>query len=125
MRANLYQESSDLDRALSSFSNVVTFSGVVVSNTLDAAYTAKAFIRALNPGGQNALAGSVPFVPLPAAGQFFSVSTDTASLVPGLVTQVGFQVTGLNANPANAATLGSVVVTGNLDWCTVNASIGA
>ena len=64
MRANLYQESSDLDRALSSFSNVVTFSGVVVSNTLDAAYTAKAFIRALNPGGQNALAGSVPFVPL-------------------------------------------------------------
>ena len=89
----------------------LTFSGEVVSNTLDAAlYTAKYFIKALDPaaGYSDALGGSATF-DLPLSGSF-SVTVPAASLTSGLIIQYGFMVNGINANPADEAALGSVVV---------------
>lgn len=88
----------------------LTFSGNVTSNTLDAAYTAVAFIKGLNPatGYSTDVYVSAPLV----AGQPFSITTD-AAIPAGLVVQYGFTVKGLNANPAQEAALGNVVVAGN------------
>ena len=89
----------------------LTFSGEVVSNTLDAAlYTAKYFIKALDPaaGYSDVLGGSATF-DLPLSGSF-SVTVPAASLTSGLIVQYGFMVNGINANPADEAALGSVVV---------------
>ena len=88
------------------------FSGSVVSNTIDDGYVVQYFIKALNPanGFQDALGGSAT-IEIPASGDF-SVSVPASSLTDGLIIQVGFSVTGLNANPVNADALGSVVVTG-------------
>jgi hypothetical protein len=88
----------------------LTFSGAVQSNTLDAGYTVKYFIKALNPLNDYAddLEGAGVF-DLPTSGNF-SVTIPGASLTPGLVIQYGFSVTGRNANPANEADLGSVVI---------------
>ncbi|MFT4533460.1 MAG: hypothetical protein ACJA1A_002955 [Saprospiraceae bacterium] len=88
----------------------LTFSGAVQSNTLDNGYAAKYFIKALNPDNDYAdeLAGAGVF-DLPASGNF-SVSIPGSSLTPGLVIQYGFSVTGRNANPANEADLGRVLI---------------
>ena len=90
----------------------LTFSGSVVSNTIADGYSVKYFIKALNPaaGFQDALGGSAT-MDMPASGDF-SVTVPATSLTDGLIVQVGFSVTGFNANPANADALGSVVVTG-------------
>ncbi len=91
--------------------NDLTFSGSVSSNTLDTNYTATFFIKALDPnnGYQDAFGGTKVF-DLPASGNF-SVSATAAELAAGLIIQYGFTVRGVNANPANEANLGSVVVT--------------
>ena len=88
----------------------LTFSGTVDSYTLDDAYAVKFFIKALDPnnGFTDALAGSKT-LDLPTSGAF-TVSATGAELAPGLVIQCGFSVTGRNANPANEAALGSVVI---------------
>ena len=89
----------------------LTFSGEVVSNTLDATlYTAKYFIKALDPtaGYSDALGGSATF-DLPLSGSF-SVTVPATSLTTGLIIQYGFMVNGINANPVDEAALGSVVV---------------
>ncbi|MAR67722.1 MAG: hypothetical protein CL833_10790, partial [Crocinitomicaceae bacterium] len=108
MNANTYVEPG------AAFNGVdITFSGSVASHTLDLSqYTAKYFIKALNPaaGFSDALGGSATF-DLPLSGDF-SVTVPGSSLPAGLIIQYGFQVDGFNANPANAAALGSVVVTG-------------
>ena len=88
----------------------LTFTGTVQAYTLDDAYTVKYFIKALDPdnGFADALGGSKVF-DLPASGAF-TVSATGAELAPGLVIQCGFSVTGRNANPANEAALGSVII---------------
>ena len=89
---------------------MLTFTGNVTSNTLNSAYTAVAFIKGLNPatGYSTDVFVSAPLV----AGQPFSITTDTA-IPAGLVVQYGFTIKGLNANPAQEAALGNVVVAGN------------
>ena len=88
----------------------LTFSGTVSSNTLDDAYVASYFIKALDPaaGYADAFGGSKTF-PLPASGEF-SVTATAEELATGLIIQYGFNVVGVNANPADEAALGSVVV---------------
>lgn len=88
----------------------LTFSGTVQAYTLDDAYTVKYFIKALDPNADFADAlGGAKIFDLPTSGEF-SVSATAAELPAGLVIQYGFSVTGLNANPANEADLGSVVL---------------
>lgn len=88
----------------------LTFSGTVVSNTIDDAYVVKYFIKALNPdaGFADALNGAGTF-DMPDSGDF-SVTIPGSSLATGLIIQYGFSVTGRNANPANEAALGSVII---------------
>ncbi len=88
----------------------MTFSGSVEAYTLDDSYTVKYFIKALDPnaGYGDAFNGSKIF-DLPTSGQF-SVSATAAELATGLVIQYGFIVMGLNANPANEAALGNVIL---------------
>ena len=86
----------------------LTFSGYVVSNTLDAGYTAKYFIKALDPdaGYANVITQTYD---LPESGPF-TVTATAAELAAGLVIQYGFEIYGLNANPDNESALGSVVI---------------
>ena len=88
----------------------LTFHGDVLANTLDPAYTASFFIKALDPanGYSDALGGAKIF-PIPASGPF-TVSATGAELAAGLVVQYGFTVEGINANPLNEAALGSIVI---------------
>jgi hypothetical protein len=88
----------------------LTFSGTVQSYTLDEGYTAKYFIKALDPNADfsDALGGSLVF-DLPTSGNF-SVTAAADELAPGLVIQYGFTIFGRNANPANEADLGNIVV---------------
>jgi hypothetical protein len=93
------------------FSGVdLTFSGNVQSKTLNSNYTAFYFIKALDPnnGYLDAFNDSKIFF-LPPSGNF-SVSASAAELAPGLIIQYGFMVIGANANPADEANLGSVVI---------------
>ena len=96
-----------------SFNGVdLTFHGSVSAHTLDTSlYEARYFIKALDPGAgyADALGGSGTFG-LPMSGNF-SVTVPGASMPSGLIIQYGFTVYGINANPVNEASLGSVVVT--------------
>ena len=87
----------------------LTFSGTVIENTFGDDYSVKYFIKALNPNNDFAddLAGTGVF-DLPSSGDF-SVSITGESLIPGLVIQYGFSVTGRNANP-NIEPQGSAIV---------------
>ena len=112
--AKLLEASSYVEPGASFNGNDLTFSGAVVSNTLNTSlYSAKYFIKALDPnnGYVDALGGSAIF-DLPLSGAF-SVSVPAGSLTAGLVVQYGFVVFGLNANPVDESALGSVVVTGS------------
>jgi plastocyanin len=93
--------------------NDLTFAGNVVNNNLDAGYTAKYFIKALDPdnGFADAFNGSKTF-DLPISGTF-SVSATAAELPAGLIIQYGFVMVGPNADPATAAALGSVTINGD------------
>jgi hypothetical protein len=90
----------------------LTFTANVVSNTIGGNWTAEYFIKALDPnnGYSDALGGAY-VLPLPASGTF-SVTVTGAELPSGLIIQYGFRVYGINANPANEAANGSVVVEG-------------
>jgi hypothetical protein len=83
----------------------LTFTGFVDSNTLDAAYTSLAFIKVFNANFTELKIETVELV----AGQPFEVNYTNVE-APDTTVQYGFQVTGLNANPADEAALGSVVV---------------
>jgi hypothetical protein len=103
MNASTYEETASI--AVPSY----TLSGNVTSNTLNTGlYTAKAFIKVIDPdaGFATLLDDSVT---LPASGPF--VVTSNLSLYQGKRLQVGFSMDGLNANPVNAGTNGSVGVT--------------
>lgn len=92
----------------------LTFSGTVDANTLADGYTAQFFIKALDSlaSFSDALNG-MKIMALPASGDF-SVSVTASEIPTGLLVQYGFTITGPNANPADEATLGSVVVSGEL-----------
>jgi PEP-CTERM motif len=102
MDASTFEETASL--AVPSY----TLSGTVTANTLNTGlYTAIAFIKVLDP-----LAGYATLlndsVTLPASGPF--IVTSNLSLYQGKLLQVGFSMNGLNANPVNAASNGSVSV---------------
>lgn len=88
----------------------LTFEGTVVENTLADGYTASFFIKALDPAaGYSDAFGGTKVVELPVSGTF-SISATGAELAPGLIVQYGFIVKGVNANPADEAALGTVVI---------------
>jgi hypothetical protein len=88
----------------------LTFSGDVLSHTLDTNYTAWFFIKALDPNNNFAdVFEGAKVLELPTSGSF-SVDASAADLAAGLLIQYGFIVTGTNANPANEDTLGNVTV---------------
>ena len=103
--ANLFDEIGTVPSGTGTY----TFSGYVDSNTLDAGYTAQAFIKVLDTTagfidalGDAARGGLTP-------GQF-SVTADLSAFEGDAtkILQIGFVVTGLNANPADEAALGSI-----------------
>ena len=101
MEANTFVENNAL------IGSNVTFQGNLDSfNLLSPNYTAIAFVKALDPISFAAVINQ--FSVLSSASPF-SVSADLTSAT-GLIIQYGFTVTGLNANPADAATFGSAVV---------------
>ncbi|MFT5863419.1 MAG: hypothetical protein ACI828_002078 [Flavobacteriales bacterium] len=87
----------------------IAFTGLVESNTLSSDYVAIAFIKVFN-------------------ADFSVVKTETAALVDGeafvvnytnvegadAIVQYGFTVTGVNANPADEAALGSILIGSNV-----------
>jgi hypothetical protein len=85
----------------------LTFSGNVNSNTLDSEYDALAFIKVFN-----ANYSVLKIATAPLSGSTFEVVFTDVNPSEDAVVQYGFQVIGLNANPDNEATLGSVVVSG-------------
>ncbi len=87
----------------------LTFIGGVVDNTIDAAYTVIAFIKVFNADFSVVKQESAELV----AGENFEINYTN---VEGTDTylQYGFQVVGVNADPANEAALGSVVVSAPL-----------
>lgn len=85
-----------------------TLQGLVTSNTLDIAYQAQAFIRVLDPNAGFATVLNET-IALPANGAF-SVTADLSGFT-GMLQQTGFRISGLNANPADEVSLGSVSVT--------------
>ena len=102
MNASTFVETANL--AVPSY----TLAGNVTANTLNTGlYTAKAFIKVLDPnnGYATLLNDSVT---LPASGPF--IVTSNLSLLQGKLLQVGFSMDGINGNPVDAATNGSVSV---------------
>ena len=102
MNASTFVETANL--AVPSY----TLAGNVTANTLNTGlYTAKAFIKVLDPnnGFATLLNDSVT---LPASGPF--IVTSNLSLLQGKLLQVGFSMEGINGNPVDAATNGSVSV---------------
>lgn len=85
----------------------LTFSGNVNSNTLDGAYDAVAFIKVFNANYSVLKQATVPL-----NGATFEVVFTDVNPAEDAVVQYGFQIIGLNANPDDEATLGSVVVSG-------------
>jgi len=102
MDANTYAETPNL--AVPSY----TLSGNVTANSLNTGlYTAKAFIKVLDPGAGYATVLN-DSVTLPASGPF--VVTSDLTPYQGKLLQVGFSMNGLNANPLDAVSYGSVAV---------------
>ena len=85
----------------------LTFSGNVNSNTLDGAYDAVAFIKVFNANYSVLKQATVPL-----NGANFEVVFTDVNPAEDAIVQYGFQIIGLNANPDDEATLGSVVVSG-------------
>jgi len=110
---NKIMDASTFAEPGSTFNGVdLTFRGSVSAFTLDTSlYTAKFFIKALDPaaGYNDALAGA-GVSDLPMSGNF-SITIPGTDLATGLIVQYGFNVFGVNANPVDEATIGSVVVT--------------
>lgn len=85
----------------------LTFNGYVDSSTIDGAYEVVAFIKVFNGDFSVLKEETVPLV----GGQNFSVVFTDVDPVEDAFVQYGCKVTGVNANPADEGTLGSVVVT--------------
>jgi hypothetical protein len=81
----------------------VTFTGLVLSNTLVSPYTSVAFVKEFGPGYSYVGITTVPLV----TGETFTV---TRTIGAGNITQYGFMTTGPNADPATVNTLGKVAV---------------
>jgi len=101
MEANSYAQIDDGSLA----GQTVTFSGIVLSNTLTSAHTVVAFVKDF-AGDFSSFVGST--VPLPASGPF-SVSLATIN-DPGRRVQWGFQMTGVNVWSTDVAPYGSVTI---------------
>ena len=103
MEANTYVEPQS-SITLSSY----TFSGNVSNYTLSSKYKAQAFIKVLDPlnGYSLSLYDTVDL-----SGKTTFSITDDLTFYQGQLLQVGFNVSGINANPASAASLGSLRVT--------------
>jgi hypothetical protein len=86
----------------------LSFAGSVASNTIDAGYTVVAFIKTLDPNAGYATIINQS-VTLGATGTNFAVSANDIN--SSHIVQYGFTVSGMNANPADEAALGSVIVT--------------
>ncbi len=104
--ASTYVESDSL------FNNQdLTFEGNISSFTIDTSkYEVNLFVKALDPnnGWSDALGGAY-IQPVTGTGEF-SIMVAGSSLDTGLVVQYGFNVIGLNADPALESQLGNVVV---------------
>jgi hypothetical protein len=87
----------------------ITFTGYVTSNTLNAAYTRVAFIKFLDPNIGYAQTFYTD-APIGAMGTSFSISAAVPVSPANLVVQYGVSIRGVNANPANEAALGSLVL---------------
>jgi autotransporter-associated beta strand protein len=117
MEANTYVEPQRVITAPS-----WTFSGTVPSYTLSSAYSAKAFIKVLDPltGYSTSLISTQDL-----SGQTTFSLTEDLSFYQGQLLQVGFLVSGVNANPVNTAALGSVrVITYPQTSITINVASG-
>ncbi len=102
MEANTFVEDQSITQ------DSITFGGRVDSYTLSPDYTAQAFIKVLDPGaGYTAVYSDTVNL---ADGPEFSMTADLL-FYSGLLLQTGFTVSGINANPSDEATLGSVRVT--------------
>jgi autotransporter-associated beta strand protein len=102
MEANTFVEDQSITQ------DSITFGGRVDSYTLSPDYTAQAFIKVLDPGaGYTAVYSDAVNL---ADGPEFSMTADLL-FYSGLLLQTGFTVSGINANPSDEATLGSVRVT--------------
>lgn len=83
----------------------LTWTGFVISNTIDPAYEHVAFIKVFNANFSVLKMVTAPLV----EGEFFEVVyTDVEP--EDAVVQYGWYVKGLNADPANEAALGSVII---------------
>ena len=88
--------------------NNLTFAGAINAFSLSPNYSTIAFIRALDPSADWATV--VESTELITGTGGFAVAADLTAAQPNWVIQTGFQVSGINANPVNAGTLGSVTV---------------
>lgn len=103
--ANKVFEGNTYYEDLSLIGSEVTWTGGVQSNTIAAGYDVVAFIKVFNADFSVLKEETTPLV----AGQNFSVTyTDVAP--EDTFIQLGFKVTGLIADPADEAALGSVVI---------------
>ena len=86
----------------------LTFKGDINTNTLASGYTAVAFIKTLDPANGHATIIHETVALGAAATSFTVIATgiNTAHIV-----QYGFTVEGINANPTDESTLGSVIIT--------------
>ena len=104
MEANTFVETASISTAST---DSAAFSGTIDSNTLVGGYSAIAFIKVLNPLNNYSLDvfESANLV----SGSTFNLTADL-SAHQGKLLQLGFMVSGLNANPA-AGSYGSATVT--------------
>ena len=105
---NKWMDANTFTEYGSVFSGSLTFTGAVSAYSLSPDYTATAFIRALDPNAGYATVVESTDV-LSATGSF-SVGADLSASQPSWIIQTGFQMSGINANPANVVALGSVTV---------------
>jgi hypothetical protein len=88
----------------------VKIDGYIDSNTLDSSYTVLAFVKLLDPN--NGYADIVGKRLAITGGGKFSLEADLTAYEgdTALIIQTGFEVTGVNGNPANAGALGSIAL---------------
>ena len=83
----------------------LTWTGFVISNTIDPGYEALAFIKVFNANFSVLKIETAPLI----EGEFFEVNYTNVEPEDTFV-QYGWFVRGLNADPANEAALGSVII---------------
>jgi hypothetical protein len=99
MNANMYVEDNSLA------GETVTFTGVVLANTLTSAHTSVAFIKDFAPDYSSFNVTSVPLTP----GEFSITMATTPAA--GRHVQFGFETTGVNVWVTDVAPFGNVQVT--------------